>query len=132
MFCSSFGGRLCRDARFLQKERGRLLCPRALLSRLCIGRSRRWFRQGPCRAKCWELHSSARHDEVFEGGDSAIRVHECRCLITVTALMNIDVMAFDHAAQGFPVDAKDACRCLFVSARMTEDTGDVTSFDFRQ
>jgi hypothetical protein len=45
--------------------------------------------------------------------------------------MTIDVVAFNHAIESFPVDCQHTCRRLFVAARVFKHARNVTSFDDR-
>jgi hypothetical protein len=44
--------------------------------------------------------------------------------------MTIDVMAFNHSIESFPVDRQHTCRCLLVAAGVFKHARNVTSFDY--
>ena len=48
------------------------------------------------------------------------------------SVMGVDVVALDHAIEGFAIDGEDAGCGLLVSTRVFKDAGDVTTFDFRK
>jgi hypothetical protein len=43
----------------------------------------------------------------------------------------VDVVALDHAVEGFAIDGEDAGGCLFVASRVFQNLGDITSFNLR-